>query len=346
MSEALGTLEELPLDYRESMARAGVAPLWPNLRNLLPSGKPDPTTLAHHWPYADLRPLLIRAGELTPVEKAERRVLVLSDPGRGVGAMQATATLYAGLQLLLPGEIAPTHRHTPSAARIMVEGEGAFTVVGGEKLPMHSGDIVLTPNGEWHDHGHEGQGPVVWLDALDLPIFVQLEGSYSEPGVLQAQRQRPDGSQVEYRASGLVPARSSSHSMPRYPLLRFPWDATESALREMAAYAGREIVALDYVNPETGDDPFPTIGFTAMMLRAGESVRPQVKSSSAIFHVVSGQGESIVNGKAFRWSEKDTFTAPVFAEVEHRAIEGEAFVIEVHDRPMQRRLGYYEERSR
>lgn len=348
MSDTLGTLEELPRDYRDAMDRAGVAPLWPNLRNLLPPGRPEPTTRAHHWRYAELRPLLLRAGELTPVEKAERRVLVLSDPGRGTGAMQATATIYAGLQLLLPGEIAPNHRHIASAARIMVEGEGAYTVVRGEKLPMRAGDVVLTPNGEWHDHGHEGSGPVIWLDALDLPLFVQLEGSYSQGAELQRPRQRPDASEVEYRAAGIVPSRSGARAIPKHPQLRFPWDRTEAALREMARYAGLdEIVAVDLVNPETGEDLLPTIGFTAIMIPAGRTIAPPPRSASAVFHIVKGEGRSTVDGASFAWTAKDSFSAPVFARIEHAAASGDepAFLIQVHDRPLQERLGYYEERS-
>ena len=143
MSEQLGTLEELPQEYRDAMSAAGVAPLWPMMRNVLPHDAPRPVTRPGHWAYKDLRPLLLRAGELTPVEKAERRVLVLSDPGRGTGAMQATSSIYTGMQLLLPGETAPAHRHTPSAARIIVEGKGGFTVVEGEKLPMEEGDLVV-----------------------------------------------------------------------------------------------------------------------------------------------------------------------------------------------------------
>ena len=346
MSEPLGTLEELPNDYRDAMDRASVAPLWPNLRNLLPEGAPEPTTRSHLWAYRDVRPLLLRAGELTPVEKAERRVLVLSDPGRGGGAMQATATIYAGLQLLLPGEIAPNHRHTASAARIMVEGEGAYTVVRGEKLAMQSGDIVLTPNGEWHDHGHEGSGPVVWLDALDLPVFVQLEGSYSQSAEAQRPHQRPDASQLEYRSAGLVPARRGMRRLPRYPQLRFPWERTEATLREIALHAGAdEIVALDYINPETGDDLLPTIGFTAFMVPAGRTIRPITRSTSSVFHVVDGQGRSSIDGQSFEWSDKDTFSVPVFAHIEHSAADAPAFLIEVHDRPLQERLGYYEERA-
>lgn len=344
MSEQLGTLEELPEDYRNDMAAAGVAPLWPMMRNVLPHDAPRPVTKPGHWSYEALRPLLLRAGDLTPVEKAERRVLVLSDPGRGAGAMQATSSIYLGMQLLLPGETAPAHVHTPSAVRIVVEGKGGFTVVDGERLPMEEGDLVLTPGGEWHDHGHDGDEPVVWLDALDLPLFVYLEGSYAVEGPLQAQRNRPDASQVEYLSSGLAPSRSAGQAR-RYPMMRYPWARTEAALREMAAYASDGLAELDYVNPETGADVLPTMGFTAMFLGAGQKAEPPLRSSSAAFHVVKGTGKTTVGDQVIEWSAKDTFTAPVFAPITHVASE-DAFLVRVHDRPLQEKLGYYEERAR
>ncbi len=345
MSEQLGTLDDLPDDYQADMANAGVAPLWPMMRNVLPHGAPNPVTRYGYWNYQNLRPLLLRAGELTPVEKAERRVLVMSDPGRGTGAMQATSSIYLGMQLLLPGESAPAHRHTPSAARIIVEGRGGFTVVDGEKLPMEEGDLVLTPGGEWHDHGHEGDEPVIWLDALDLPLFVYLEGSYAEEAPLQAQRNRPDASEVEYMAAGLVPSRNREKKVRNYPMMRYPWARTEQALRQQMKYNDDPIAEIDYVNPETGDDVLPTMGFTAMMLQSYKSIEPVLKSTSCAFHIIKGEGKSIVNGEEVSWGPKDTFTAPVFSEISHKATS-EAFVICIHDKPLQDRLGYYEERPR
>ena len=345
MAEQLGTLEELPQDYRDAMTEAGVAPLWPMMRNVLPHGAPNPQTKPGLWAYDSLRPLLLRAGELTPVEKAERRVLVLSDPGRGAGAMQATASIYLGMQLLLPGETAPAHVHTPSAVRIIVEGKGAFTVVDGEKLPMEEGDLVLTPGGEWHDHGHDGSEPVVWLDALDLPIFVYLEGSYANEGPLQSRRNRPDASQVEYLSAGLVPGRKRGAGARRYPMMRYPWARTEAALKEMAAYGDEGVIELDYVNPETGDDVLPTMGFTAMHLPAGLVDNPPLRSCSSAFHVIKGRGVTTINGERFEWGPKDTFSAPVFADIRHEAAE-DAFMVRVHDRPLQEKLGYYEERAK
>ena len=347
MSTRLGTLEELPQDYREAMGRAGVAPLWPQMRNLLPHHAPKPVTTSHLWAYDTLRPLVLRAGDLTPVEKAERRVLFLVDPGRGPGAMQATSTIYVGFQLLLPGEAAPAHKHTPSAARIIVEGEGAYTVVDGEKLPMHKGDLILTPGGCWHDHGHSGKQPVIWLDALDLPLFVYLEGSYAIEAPLQTPRNRPDASEVEYRAAGLAPVRRRDRPMPAaYPMMRYPWARTEAALRQLAEHNGAEATELDYINPETGQSCLPTMGFTAMMLRPGERLRPPLRSSSAVFHVIAGHGVSTINGTTHAWGPNDTISAPVFSGIEHQVTGKEpAFLIRIHDAPLQEKLGFYEERA-
>jgi gentisate 1,2-dioxygenase len=282
------------------------------------------------------------------VEKAERRVLMLCDPGRGKGAMQATASIYCGLQLLLPGEKAPAHRHTPSAARIVVEGEGAYTIVNGEKCMMEHGDLILTPSGAWHDHGHDGTQPVIWLDALDLPLLVYLEGSYGEEAELQAPANRPDSSAVEYANAGLVPARGANGARPKYPLMRFPWSRTEIGLRSLAEHTPRgEPVELDFVNPETGEPCLTTMGFTALMLRPGENAKPPIRSASAVFHVVKGTGSSTVNGERLPWKRGDTFSAPVFARIEHQASGDEpAFLVRIHDAPLQQKLGFYEERPR
>ena len=168
----LGRLEDLPADYVQDMRRQNLVPLWPSLRAVLPPHLPARQTQPTHWAYQTIKPLLLRAGELTPIEKAERRVLVLSNPGLGPDATMATPSIYLGLQLIQPGETAPCHKHTPSAIRFVIEGSGGFTSVQGEKLPMEKGDLILTPAGMWHEHGHEGKGPVIWLDALDLPLMV------------------------------------------------------------------------------------------------------------------------------------------------------------------------------
>ena len=323
----LGTLDELPAAYRAALRQRSLSPLWPQMRNLLPPQWPAGPTRACLWSYAEARPLLLEAGRLTPVEKAERRVLVLSDPGRGGDAMQLSSAIYCGLQLLLPGEHAPPHRHTPSAARIVVEGRGAVTIVDGERCAMEPGDLILTPGGMWHDHVHEGQEPVIWLDALDLPLFVHLEGSYA---------QEPPG---PGEAIAFGPTAETLRT--RYPKLRFAWSETRANLvaRDL------DVSEIDYVNPLSGDSALPVLGFTAMRLRASVASAPPRRSCTTVFHVVEGSGESTVNGEAFRWTRGDTFSAPVFATLTHSAAgDGDAYLIAIHDRPLQEKLGFFEER--
>src|SRR5689334_21979922 len=214
--EPLGTLDELPRDYVADLTRANLVPLWPSMRALLPPQAPRTATLPAHWPWAAIRPLLLRAGELTPMEKAERRVLVLANPGRGLDNLQASSAIYLGMQLVLPGETAPNHRHTPNAARIVVEGTGACTIVGGEKCPMEHGDLVLTPSGLWHEHHHEGDDPFIWLDVLDLPLMVYLDVSY----VIQGAPQELRGGSAVYGVGGIVPRTHGQATRSRYPLLR------------------------------------------------------------------------------------------------------------------------------
>ena len=259
--------------------------------------------------------------------------------------MQATASIYLGLQLLLPGESAPAHVHTPSAVRIIVEGQGGYTVVDGEKLPMEEGDLVLTPGGEWHDHGHDGTEPGVWLAALDLPVFVYLEGSYATEGPLQAQRNRPDASQVEYLSSGLAPSRKLGSQSRKYPMMRYPWVRTRAALDEMAQWTDGGVAELDYINPETGEDILPTMGFTAMRIAGGAMDVPPLRSSSAAYHVIEGRGVATVNGQEIGFGSKDTFTAPVFSDITLKADE-DTYIVRIHDRPLQDKLGYYEERAK
>ena len=175
----LGKLEDLPQQYRDDLQALNLVPLWPSLRAVLPPQVPTRQTQPTHWAYSTLKPLLLQAGELTPIEKAERRVLVLANPGHGLENMKASPAIYLGMQLLRPGEWAPSHRHTPNAVRMIVEGEGAYTTVDGEKCPMSRGDLILTPTGLWHEHGHDGTDPVVWLDVLDLPLVYYMAVSYT-----------------------------------------------------------------------------------------------------------------------------------------------------------------------
>jgi len=342
---ALATIEELPAAYRQDLTAKNLVPLWPSIRTALPYNIPVRRTRPVLWRYRDIRPQLLEAGRLTPIEKAERRVLVLANPGLGLENMQATPSIFIGLQLILPRESAPSHRHSPSAVRFVIEGKGGYTIVQGEKLPMEKGDLILTPSGLWHEHGHEGTSPVIWLDALDLPTVYSLEASYCIEGEAQPVRNEPDSSQTRYRRAGLVPYRSLDSQRDRYPLLRFPWRDVRDALCALAGVTAKsDAVQLAYVNPETGAECMPVLGFSAIMLRPGETLRLPRRSASAVLHVVEGQGQAEIDGVALSWEESDTFAAPTHAKIEiaNRSSKAPAFLFQVDDAPLQRKLGFYE----
>ena len=170
--------------YRD-MAPHNLTPLWEVLHALVPQQPRTPCVPAL-WKYDNVRPFLMRAGEAITAEEAVRRVLILENPAlRGQSAV--TQSLYAGLQLILPGEVAPSHRHTQSALRFIVEGSGAYTAVDGERTTMHPGDFIITPSWTWHDHGNESGEPVVWLDGLDIPIIRFFDAGFAENDTARSQ---------------------------------------------------------------------------------------------------------------------------------------------------------------
>ncbi len=225
--EQLATLEDLPKEYVSTLTQSNLVPLWPSLRNVLPPNQPIPQTQATAWHFKDIKPLLLQAGELTPIEKAERRVLVLANPGHGLENMKATSSIYLGMQLLLPNEWAPSHRHTPNAVRLIVEGTGAYTTVEGQKCTMEHGDLILTPSGLWHEHGHDGDEPVIWLDVLDLPLVYYMEASFVEGGDVQEVKGTDRGHRY---AKGIVPTVHFVRENSGYPLLRYSWKDAKQVL--------------------------------------------------------------------------------------------------------------------
>ncbi|MEO8120062.1 MAG: cupin domain-containing protein, partial [Rhodoferax sp.] len=293
-----------------------------------------------------IRPLLMKAGELTPIEKAERRVLVLANPGHGLDKMQASATIYLGMQLLLPGEWAPAHRHTPNAVRMIVEGEGAYTTVEGEKCPMSRGDLILTPTGLWHEHGHDGDKPVVWLDVLDLPLVYFMEASYVTEG--KAQTVTAEANDRAYQRGGVVPAPVFTRAGQAFPMLRYPWVDVRATLVALAqSQPDLEAVQVAYVNPETGLDCQKILGFSALMLRPGERLQLPARSCAMVFHQIEGGAGVSLEGHAFSLAEADTCCIPGYTSVtlSNRSQDQAAFIFIADDAPLQKKLGVYEVRN-
>ena len=98
----------------------------------------------------------------------------MRNPAPGTN-FETTRTLVCAYQMILPGEVAPSHRHSSHALRVIVDGKGSFSIVNGQKMPMETGDVVLTPGWCWHGHGHDGSAPAYWFDGLDVPLTHLLE---------------------------------------------------------------------------------------------------------------------------------------------------------------------------
>ena len=337
----------VPEDYLRQLNDKHLLAGWDMVRVVTPEAMPARKALPCHWEFQGARELLMRAGELVPMEHAERRVLALLNPGYSVNRLATSPAIFTGLQLLLPGEFAPGHRHSPAAARFVVEGAGAVTIVDGVAYPMEPGDLLLTPQHHWHEHAHNGDEPMIWMDILDHPIGFPLETAYLIDSDQPPLSNAPHSDGSPYELGGLLPYRTKSRPAPEYPICRYPWKRVKPALLELAKRLDADQpIHYRYANPETGDDCLRTLRFSVRMLRNGESIAIHQHSSSAVFHAVEGDGETKIDDKTINWAEKDVFSAPTFSKISHENKGDEpAFLFQIDDTPMQEKLGYYEERE-
>ncbi len=312
------------------------------------SNEPVPVEVPYRWSWAEvLRPMMVKAYDLVDPVKAERRNLILMNPGLKRAA--STQTLIAAVQGVLPGEIAPAHRHTAGALRFMIEGRGSFTNVNGEPCSMDPASLILTPQWSWLDHANETDRPVIWLDVLDVPFILAINQWFWEPFPHEIQpRSRPKGENLKRFGAGIVrPVGPRVHDGPS-PLLVYPWDRTETALRELAELEESEGgVTVEYNNPVTGGPVLPTIGCFAHLLRPGGVTRPQRTNASAILHVVRGRGTTIVGDQKLEWETGDVLAIPHWTWVHHenRSATEPAFLFSSTDRPILEAFGIYREET-
>jgi gentisate 1,2-dioxygenase len=342
MSTGLETSARLAL--YERLGKVHSAPLWAVMSQLV-TPEPRPRCIAHQWDYAHMRGLLMDAGGLITAKEAERRVLVLENPGiRGVS--QITQSLYAGLQLIMPGEIAPSHRHAAAALRLIIEGSGGYTAVNGERIPMAPGDFIITPSWTFHDHGNLGDDPVIWLDGLDVPIVNLFDASFAES--------YPSGAtQRIERSAGDALARYGSNMLPleyvpqggSSPVFHYPYAHVREALRLIESTGTIDAchgVKLQYANPATGGYPMPTMGAWMQAMPAGFNGRPFRSTDATVYCVREGEGTSVIGDKRIEWKQGDVFVAPSWNVTAHRS-EQRAVLFSFSDRPAQKALGLWRE---
>jgi gentisate 1,2-dioxygenase len=329
-----------------------MTPLWEVLHALVP---PQPATpcVPALWRYGEVRPYLMQSGELITAEEAVRRVLILENPALQ-GQSAITQSLYAGLQLILPGEIAPSHRHTQSALRFVVEGRGAYTAVNGERTTMTPGDFIITPSWTWHDHGHDGalQGgePVVWLDGLDIPMLRFFDAGFAENHAARSQPvTQAEGTSYQRYGANMLPVRYDAPFGQTSPIFSYPYDRTREALHALERQAPIDAwdgVKLRYVNPASGGSPMPTMATFMQRLPPGFAGQPYRQTDGAVFSVVEGSGTVLIDNagrqQAFEFGPRDHFVIPSWHTAQLRSAPG-CVLFSFSDRPVHQALGIHRE---
>jgi gentisate 1,2-dioxygenase len=334
--------------YYDRIRPLHLTPLWESLHALVPREPQSPCVPAL-WRYEAIKPFLMESATLITAEEAVRRVLVLENPALP-GRSSITQSLYAGLQLIMPGEVAPAHRHTQSALRFIVDGQGAYTTVGGERTTMYPGDFIITPSWAWHDHGNEGVDgaaePVVWLDGLDIPMLRFFDAGFAENAdALSQQVAMPEGHSFARFGHNMAPVKHR-HSSPTSPIFSYPYARSREALATLArgeapdAWHGHKLA---YVNPLTGGSPMPTIQPFLQLLPAGFAGQVHRQTDGAIYSVVEGRGTATIGGERFMFGPRDTFVVPSWAPLQLSAPQ-DAVLFSYSDRPVQTAMGVLRER--
>jgi len=306
------------------------------------SQQPGSACQAKLWSWSDLKPQLMKACELIGTKLAERRVLMLENPTMR-GSSFIANTLFTGLQIILPGEVAAAHRHTPNALRFVVEGKGAYTAVAGERAMMQPGDFLVTPNWSWHDHGNIGNEPVVWMDGLDSAFTKFFGATFREDYPQDVQPlYRSEGDSTAAFGSALLPVdyKADAHASP---ILRYPYARTCEALHHL--YKSQPLhaahgVKLRYANPADGKYPFPTMAAFMQFMPKGFDGKKYRTTENIVFNVAEGTGTVTIKGQSFAFGPHDIFVAPSWCEISFKTNE-DCTIFSYSDRAAQDAMGFF-----
>jgi gentisate 1,2-dioxygenase len=342
-ADAKHNLKAVREAYYDKISKHDMAPLWEVLKNVVTS-EPKTKCVPQIWKFADVKRLMLEAGDVITTEEAERRVLVLENPALH-GQTRITNSLFAGIQLILPGEVAGAHRHVASAIRFVLDGEGAYTAVEGEKANMSPGDFILTPNWAPHDHGNLSGKPMLWLDVLDMPTVNHFETSFSEHFDEQMQNtSRGEGDSLERYGSGVLPD-GAPVELQSSPVINYTYARTRPILERLKKSGDidkRHGARVRYANPINGGWALPTMGAYLALFPAGFKGEPYRSTDGMIFVCAEGKGSTKIGDKVFEWGPNDVFVAPPWTRYSHNASK-ESVLFSISDRPMQEALGIWRE---
>lgn len=330
--------------FYEKIGEEHLAPLWrsPEMNMMK---EPRPRALPHLWRFDAIRSTMMEAGRVVPAAEAERRVLLLVNPGLG-GIKAPVGTLAGGVQMVMPGEVAPAHRHTPTAIRFVLESKGgAYTAVDGERARMEEGDFIVTPSGLWHDHSNDGDQPILWLDGVDVPMARFFDAVFAD-NYPEAHHplHRDEGDALARYGNGLLPVDWKPKGL-HSPIFRYPYGRARDALTRLLksdtpdACHGHKLA---YVNPATGDHAVPTMAAFLSLLPRGFRGAPYRSTESTVYVVAEGRGRTIVGDTELAWGPRDIFVVPNWTFARHET-EGEAVLFNYSDRAAQQKLGYFRE---
>ncbi len=298
----------------EEARRMDMTPGWIKREKPILTHEPTGSFVPAHWQYEHVKPALDAASRLVDVALAERRNLIMCNPG-AQNRVATAETLVCAYQTILPGESARSHRHSPHALRVIIDAKGAYSTVNGEKTPMETGDVVLTPGWCWHGHGHDGQDPAYWFDGLDVPL-TQLLGPMF----------------YEEHPQGFEPVASVAETSP----FRFTRDWIAKSLDKAKAHPeGLHGARIPLPAPD-----MPTIGLSMERLPASTKTRRQRSTANDVFCITEGSGETNVGTDQFRWKRGDTIVIPAWTWHEHHA-DRDAVLFRMSDEPLMRFAGYH-----
>jgi len=308
----------------------------------------DPKTRVkpYLWKWHDIYDSLVQAKEKISVARGsvERRVIRLVNPGMAESEM-TSHTILLSFQLIQPGEVAPAHRHTMAAFRFILQGRGAYTNVDGNKMVMESGDLILTPQGCWHEHGHEGDENMVWIDGLDVPFVQALHQISFDP--YKGRLPVNEAIDPELFHGMTRPVGRPAQEKPQ--MLHYHWRDTYESLKKWAQTAGDPYdgAALEFVNRTDGGSTLPTMSCRVQMLRPSEKTKSHRHTSTSIYHAFRGSGTTTINGQPFHWQKGDSFIVPLWNWHEHAngSSSDEAILFSMTDEPILRAFGLFRQET-
>ena len=331
-------------EFSKQIRKFSLTPLWERTTRLEPGSNCVPFA----WYFSDTLPLLMKASEVIEKKQADRRVLVMENPSIQ-GSSYISNSLFAGLQIIMPGEIAPSHRHSPNALRFLMIGKGAYTSISGEKIEMNPGDFIVTKNWDWHDHGNEGDEPVVWMDGLDTPLTALFGSHFRENYTddIYPLNHQISANESEF-GFNLLPINSrKDNNNIKDSLLIYSYVKTKNALLNISKnntqlFDSTFGFKLKYSNPKNGLSPFQTMSVFIQLLPLNFRGKKYRSTENVILNIAEGECSVHTETQVFNLKQHDIMVIPSWTSFSFSS-KNESIIFSFSDKIAQESLGFWRE---